>query len=292
MPARLGQELGYYRAGRGANVSLHDFAGGAKSLEALLGGSVDVVCGFYDHTIQMAAAGRELVSFVLLLTRPCMALISRAATRIADLRGKVIGVTAPGSSSDLLLNHIVAGAGLRREDFSVVGIGTAASAVAAITSGKVHAAMMTEPAKTFAHKRSPELHTLAETTSPEGCRAACGSDRYPSACLYTRADWLAKNRETARQLAGALLKTIRWMQTHSAQEVEASIPPELRTGDSDSYRNALATVLPVFSSDGLMPVEAPEAVRRVLAASLPHLSASSIDLQSTYTNEYVRDLNI
>src|SRR5689334_10643172 len=52
-PVTLAENLGYYRA-ENLNVVLSDTAGGSKALQALLGGSADVVCGFYDHTIQMA----------------------------------------------------------------------------------------------------------------------------------------------------------------------------------------------------------------------------------------------
>src|SRR4051794_4436639 len=128
LPARLAHELGHY-AERGLRVTLHEFAGGAKTLEALLGGSVDVACGFYDHTVQMAAAGRNLVSFVLLSQRPCISLISRGARQVNELRRKIVGVTSPGSSSDLLLDSMLARAGIRREELSIIGIGTGASAV-------------------------------------------------------------------------------------------------------------------------------------------------------------------
>jgi NitT/TauT family transport system substrate-binding protein len=229
---------------------------------------------------------------VLLLKRPCLSLVSRTANDIADLRGKLVGVTAPGSSSHLLLNYMMARAGLRKEDLSVAGIGTGASAVAAITSGKVDSAMMTEPARSLARKRSPELRTLVDSTTEEGCRAMCGSDTYPSACLYASADWLASNANIPRQLATALLRTIRWMQSHSAAETEQKVPAELRVHDSETYREGLATVVPVYSADGILPGQAPETVRRVLAASVPELRTPSFDLAKTYTNAYVRDLDL
>jgi NitT/TauT family transport system substrate-binding protein len=48
LPTTLAQELGYYRE-EGLDVELEDFAGGAKALQSLVGGSADVVSGFYDH---------------------------------------------------------------------------------------------------------------------------------------------------------------------------------------------------------------------------------------------------
>src|SRR5216684_3751020 len=103
LPTTLAQQLGFYEA-EGVHVKLESFPGGAKSLQALLGGSADVVSGFYDHTLQMAAEGRKLKAFVLMLHYPGMAVVvapqkSSAIHRIEDLKGAMVGVTAPGSSS-------------------------------------------------------------------------------------------------------------------------------------------------------------------------------------------------
>src|SRR5262245_8940782 len=103
----LAQEMGFYRD-EGLDVELQDFEGGAKSLQALVGGSADVVSGFYDHTIQMAAEGREIVAFVTMLRYPGLVLVSPpkatpVVTGIEALRGGIVGVTSPGSSSQMFL---------------------------------------------------------------------------------------------------------------------------------------------------------------------------------------------
>src|SRR6476660_8531194 len=91
LPTTLAQELGFYRE-EGLDVELQDFAGGAKALQSLVGGSADVVCGFYDHTIQMASEGREFVAFVTMLRFPGLVLVTSpqsagAVSTIADLKG-------------------------------------------------------------------------------------------------------------------------------------------------------------------------------------------------------------
>src|SRR3979490_1653045 len=96
LPTTLALELGFYRE-EDIDAELQDFAGGAKALQALVGGSADVVSGFYDHTIQMAAEGRELVAFVSMLRVPGMILGTSPhrphMTRIEDLKGRIAGVT-------------------------------------------------------------------------------------------------------------------------------------------------------------------------------------------------------
>jgi NitT/TauT family transport system substrate-binding protein len=110
LPTTLAQELGFYRE-EGIDAELQDFAGGAKALQALVGGSADVVCGFYDHTIQMAAEGRELIAFVTMLRFPGLVLLTSpqsagTVTRIEDLKGRVAGVTTAGSSSPVSYKHL------------------------------------------------------------------------------------------------------------------------------------------------------------------------------------------
>ena len=109
LPTTLAQELGFYRE-EGLDIELQDFAGGAKALQALVGGSADVVCGFYDHTIQMAAEGRALVAFVTMLRFPGLVLVTspqsaKTVKTNEDLKGRVAGVTTAGSSSQILLTY-------------------------------------------------------------------------------------------------------------------------------------------------------------------------------------------
>ena len=54
LPLTISEQLGYFKA-EGLDVEISDFAGGAKALQALVGGSADVVSGAYEHTINMLA---------------------------------------------------------------------------------------------------------------------------------------------------------------------------------------------------------------------------------------------
>ena len=120
LPTTLAQELGYYKE-EGLDVEIQDYAGGAKALQSLVGGSSDVVSGFYDHTIQMAAEGRAFVAFVNMLRYPGLVLVTSpqsagAVTKIGDLKGRIAGVTAAGSSSQMLLTYMLQRSGLTLED--------------------------------------------------------------------------------------------------------------------------------------------------------------------------------
>ena len=63
LPLTITERLGYFKEA-GLDVEISDFAGGAKSLQALIGGSADVVTGSFDHTIQMQAKNQPVVALL------------------------------------------------------------------------------------------------------------------------------------------------------------------------------------------------------------------------------------
>ena len=64
LPLTIAERLGYFKE-EGLDVEISDFAGGSKALQALVGGSADVVSGAFEHTIDMQAKGQSIQAFVL-----------------------------------------------------------------------------------------------------------------------------------------------------------------------------------------------------------------------------------
>jgi len=64
LPLTICERLGYFKE-QGLDVIIEDFRGGAQSLQALVGGSVDVVTGAYEHTIRMQAKGQDIRAVIL-----------------------------------------------------------------------------------------------------------------------------------------------------------------------------------------------------------------------------------
>lgn len=287
----LAQELGFYRD-EGLDVELQDFQGGAKALQALVGGSADVVSGFYDHTIQMAAEQRELVAFVTMLRYPGLVLTTSpqsaaTVTSIADLRGRIVGVTTAGSSSQMFLTFLLTRRQVPVDSVSVTAIGSAATAIAAVEHGKVDAAWMADPAYTFVKRRNPGMRALADLRDRAGTLEAFGTSTYPGAVLYSSGDWLRANRATAGHLARAIVRTLDWMHAHSAEEIAGKTPAPLRGDDEALYVEALRNSLPMFSVDGAMTAEGADAVRMLLAGSMEKVRNTTIDVSKTYTNELI-----
>jgi NitT/TauT family transport system substrate-binding protein len=291
LPTTLAQELGFYRE-EGIDAELQDFAGGAKALQAAVGGSADVVSGFYDHTIQMAAEGREYVAFVTMLRFPGLVLVTSPQSAgqlksIADLKGRIAGVTTAGSSSQMLLTYILQRNGVAADAVSITAIGSAATAIAALEHGKVDVGMVADPAFTLVQRRNPGVRVLADLRTAEGVNAALGTHAYPASVLYASGEWIRANRDTTERLARAITRTLEWMQSHTPQEIAAKTPPAFRGEDDALYVEALKASMPMFSPDGRMPAEGTEVVRTLLAGSMEKVRHASIDLSKTYTNEFI-----
>ncbi len=291
LPTTLAQQLGYYHD-EGLDVELQDFAGGSKALQALVGGSADVVSGFYDHTIQMQADGREMIAFVSMLRYPGLVLVTspqaaETVKTVADLKGRIAGVTTAGSSSNMLFNFLLQRSGVALDAVSVTAIGSAATAIAAIEHGKVDAGMMAEPAFTLVRKRNPGVRVLADLRHADGVKQAFGSETYPSSVLYAKGDWIRANRETARHLARAIVRTLDWMQKHTPEEIADKTPPSFRGEDPALYVEALTNSMPMFSPDGVMAADGAKSVHTLLAGSIPSVKNATIDLSRTFTNEFV-----
>lgn len=267
----------------GPGVEVLDFPGGSKALEALLAGSADVVAGFYDHTLQMAAQGKRVTAFVAMLERPAVALVVSPNARqpvrtIADLQGRLVGVTAPGSSSHLILQALLRRNGLKADAVSVTGIGATSSALAAARNGIVDAAVLLEPALSML-ERQGGMVVLADTRTEEGLRAALGVERYTASVLYARDEWLREHPKEAARLAQAIARTLGWMQKAQGAEVLELVPGTLKGPDDGAFVKAFEGLRGGFSADGRFTEAGVEGARKVMA--LPAAPAP------TFTNDYL-----
>ncbi|PYR09852.1 MAG: ABC transporter substrate-binding protein [Acidobacteria bacterium] len=290
LPTTLAQELGFYKE-EGLDVELQDHAGGSKALQALIGGSADVVSGFYDHTIQMAAEGRSLVAFVNMIRFPGLVLVTAPqsqVTRIEDLKGRVAGVTAAGSSSQMLLTYLLQRHSVPPDAVSITAIGSAATAIAAVEHGRVDAGMLADPALTILVKRTPGTRILADLRTSAGVKEAVDADAYPASVLYAQHEWLRSHAETTRRLASAIVRTLQWMHTHTPREIADRTPKSFRGEDEALYVEAVKSSMAMFSPDGVMDAAGAAAVHKLLAQSMDKVRAAQVDLSKTYTNEWVR----
>src|SRR5258706_12242441 len=255
LPLTIAERLGYFRD-EGLQVDFVDFAGGAKALQAMMGGGADVVSGGFDHVMVMRARGQKLRGFVLQGATPAISLgvAKERASQYRtpkDLKGMKIGVSAPGSSTHAFINHLLASVGLAPDDVSIIGVGTGPAAVAAMQAGHLDAIANIEPAITLM-ERSGTIKVVVETVSVQGAKAEIGRP-LPSGSLYTRDEFIKANPNTVQALANAMVRALKWLNAATPDDVAKAVPPEYLIGDRTLYLEAYRKNSESYSRDGLFP---------------------------------------
>ena len=290
LPLTITERLGYFRD-EGLNVRISDFAGGTRSLEAVVGGSADVVAGAYEHTINMQSRRQHFREFVLTGSAPqiTVAIASKLAAHYKspkDLKGLKVGISAPGSSTNMVINYLAAQGGLKPTDFSVIGVGAGATVVAAVDQGRVDVISQTDPAVTILEKAG-KVKVIAETRTPEGTAKIFGGPM-PAASLYAPIDFIKKNPNTVQALVNATVRALQWMQEASPQQILNTVPVEYTLGDKAMYLFAYNNVKTAYSKDGYFPEAGAKTTLKALASFNPNIKPAEINLAETYTNEYVK----
>jgi NitT/TauT family transport system substrate-binding protein len=290
LPTVLAQQLGEFKKA-GVEVDLVDFKGGSQSLTAVIGGSADVVSGYFDHCVNLAAKNQALEAFVVYDRYPGLALVvapkqTASIHSMKDLKDKKVGVTAPGSSTDFFLKYLLAKNGVDPNSVAVVGVGIGPTAVAAMEQGSVDAAVMLDPAITVLQGKNKDLKILSDTRTQKDTLSVFGGE-YPGGALYTKSSWIAAHPKETQALTNAIVATLKWIHSHSAEEIVAKVPENLVGPDKGLYLAALKNTIPMYSTTGRMDPKGAEAVLAVFSQSSPAVKNAHIDLSKTYTNKFV-----
>jgi NitT/TauT family transport system substrate-binding protein len=290
LPLALTERLGYFKE-QGLNVEINDFKGGSQSLTALIGGSADVVTGAYEHTLRMQAKGQDIVAVIELGRYPGISLAVKKdradkIKSVADLKGSKIGVTAPGSSTNMIVWYLLAKAGLKPDDASFIGVGTGAGAVAAIQRGEIDAIANIDPVMAKL-EAGGDVVTLAETRTTEGTGKVFGGPM-SAAVLYLKRDWLEKNPNTVQALTNAFYKTLQWMQKATPDQIADTVPQEYWLGDKALYTAAVKANMQVYSQDGIVSPDSQRRSLDFLKQFDKEIAGASIDLSRTWDDRFVR----
>lgn len=293
LPLTIAEQLGYFKD-EGLKVTISDFAGGSQALRAVVGGSADVVSGAYEHTINMQAKKQMLQCFVQQGRAPQIVIgIATAKAKNykspKDLKGLKIGVSAPGSSTNMIVNFFIAKEGLKPSDVSIIGVGTGAGGIAAIKSGQVDAISNLDPMITKL-EQDGDIKVIADTRTLKGTEQLLGGPM-PAACLYAPVEFIGKNPNTVQALTNAIVRADKWIHNASPQDVLKTVPEAYLLGDKALYLFAFSKVRESISPDGYISDAGPRTALKVLAAFSPEVKASEIKLDLTYTNQFVKKAN-
>ena len=293
LPLTIAEQLGYFK-NEGLSVNISDFAGGSQALRAVVGGSADVVSGAYEHTLNMQSKGLYLQCFVQEGRAPQIAIgISKNRAKSykspRDLKGLKVGVSAPGSSTHMIVNYFISKDGLKPSDISVVGVGLGATAITALKSGQIDAVSNTDPVMTKL-EQDGDVRIIADTRTLKGTEQVLGGPM-PAGCLYAPVDFIRKNPNTIQALTNAIVRADKWIHSASPQDVLRTVPESYLLGDKALYLFSFNKVKEAISTDGTISDAGAKTALKVIPAFNPDVKANQIKLELTYTNEFVKKAN-
>jgi NitT/TauT family transport system substrate-binding protein len=286
LPLTIAEQLGYFKD-EGLDVKISDFAGGSKALEAVVGGSADVCSGAFEHTILLQAKQQFFSTFVLQGRAPMM--VFGAGKKMgyknpADLKGKKVGVTAPGSSTSMLVSFFLAKHGMKASDVSFIGVGAGAGAISAVRNDQIDAMCNVDPVVSTLQS-SGDFNIIVDTRTLKDTIAVFGGNM-PAGCLYASRDYIAANPNTVQALANAIVRADKWIQKAGVDKIAQTVPAAYLLGQPDIYKASLTKSMEGLSPDGLVPPDGPKTSLAAQAAYVPNFDASKIDMSKIWTNEY------
>ena len=288
LPLTIAERKGYFK-NEGLEVEIVDFPGGAKALQAMVGGSADIVSGAYEHTINMQAKGQPIVGIALQGRYNGIVVgVSKAKAAqfksLADLKGLKIGVTAPGSSTHMAVQNLAVRAGLKPDDFSAILVGASSGAVAAMKRGTIDAISNLDPVITKLESEG-DIVIVADTRTAKGMKEVYGG-AYHAGCVYAPADWVRKNPNTTQAIVNAFVRASLWLRGASVDDIIATVPPEYYGPDLALYRGSLLKNKEGYSPDARFAMEGAQNVHKVLNQFVPEVQKAKIDLAQTFDNSF------
>ena len=291
LPYMLAQDLGYY-AKAGVNVKLENEPAGGDATQNMLAGQVDGVGGFYDHNIALQGQGKSSESVVSMLQVPgevelCRTDLKDQVKSPADWKGKSLGITDTGSSTDFLTQYLATKNGVDPATTTRRGVGAGTTFIAAMKQKAIACGMTTEPTVSQVLKDGLG-YILLDMRTADGARQALGGT-YPATSLYMTTAYVNGHKDVVQKLVSAYVATLKWIQSHTGAQIADQVPPDYYAGvGKDAYAKALDSEKGIFNPTGLMPPDGPKTCLAVLSAFNENVKGKTIDLAATYTDAFVK----
>jgi NitT/TauT family transport system substrate-binding protein len=293
LPYQLAQDLGFYKK-YGVNVQLStEQNGGVGAEDAMASGQVNLAGAWYVHTIDFQLHGKQVEDVVQLSGAPGereMCATNSGVKTPADWKGKSVGVTDLGSGTDDLTLYLAARYHLTTQDFTRVGVGAGDTFIAALQHGQITCGMTSQPTVNAIENQNIGYSAIDLATNA-GVKKWLGGN-LPTASVIGLKSWIDANHATVQKVVDALVATMHWINTHTAAQIAAKMPPDFVSNNlttRQDYISALAKDKTQFLPDGLMPKGGPSTVFNV--EKLAGKITGPVNLATTFTNKFALKAN-
>lgn len=200
-PLYVGMDEGFFDR-EGLDVETIITNNAAEAMNAMMGGSVDVNAISTDAVIVAQARGADVIGVAALTNRPPYSLLVQPEiTRVADLRGKTIGVSALGTGDVVFLTPLLQHYGLAPGDYDLVVAGGSRTRVAAMTARQIDGTQMPPP----------DSYILEDAGKKRVAEANEGFSEFQYQVLAVTRGWAQANEATLVRFLRAYSGALDWL---------------------------------------------------------------------------------
>ncbi|MBI3965805.1 MAG: ABC transporter substrate-binding protein [Chloroflexi bacterium] len=204
VPLFAAKELGYFER-ESINAEIVIFRGGSEITQAMLGKSLDVSATTLDRALILAEKGQLIKNLVSVVNRVTQSIIVRSDVNVAPgdlkaLKDKTLGITSPGSGTDLYLRYLLKGVGLDPDkDAKIIAVGSGQTAISALQNKAVDGVNGNDPmvALLVDVQKSAKMVLDIAKEGPGPFK------NMPFVGLQVTDEWLKANPETAKRIIRA-----------------------------------------------------------------------------------------
>lgn len=256
LPLDLASRIGADKAEGAQLVNLHT-GGGAVALANLLNRNADFAVAGLPAAMSQRANGGKVVAVAPVNDAPLFILMVRSdlkgkVKRVADLKGRVVGVNTSSLSSKTtsqqLAELVLRADGVRPDQVRIVPAGQSWDEQSTLLTGNIADAIMGDEPFASRLKAEGKVYFLANLADPATSRRIAGAN-FLHAALETREDMLAQHPDEVARMVRILRRTLVWMARHSPEQIVDA----LGVGDADERRSlvySLKTYPNLYSKDG------------------------------------------
>jgi len=221
--------------------------GSSVVVTALLAGEIDAA-GIAGSAMRAAARGAPLKAILFPYSRSLFVLMGAPGIkRVQDLKGKVIGTTGPGATTELAASMVLQNHGMDpKKDVTFMNIGGAETSVLAMRNGTIHARAFNPDAAVLLKKQGfTELGVLADMGP------------WPWAGYSTSDAHLASRRDKLKRWTRAMVKSLQFIRTRKEEtfkiaQAEFNHPRDVTEGAAEICMKAIDPKNPGGVSDDAM----------------------------------------
>jgi len=253
---------------------------GARTIQALIGGSVQFSQGVSSRTVPAAVlAGADAVLIANFSDKLLFTMHSAPEINsLQDLKGKVVGVSGLGGSTDFATRLALREAGLVPDkDVAIRGVGGVPEIVAALKAKLVHAGTLSPPSSFVAQKAGFKM--LFDMTR-------LGVD-YVSSGLGVKKTTIASDRQQVKQFLMAMIEGAKILTTDEEFALRV-LTKHTRISDREVLKQSYTYLRPYFLKVPYPSARAIKDTLDVLAKDIP--KAKDADPRDFIDNSILKEI--